>query len=291
MELHHLRYFAAVAEQLSFRKAADLLRVAQPAVSRAVQQLEAELGAALLERSRSHVKVTPAGVVVLERARKVLDDVGRLAEGLTTEKNINLRVGHVLPEYFKVGALATRLRTFRSENPAIDVETVPMLPRKILADLVKGQIDLGLVWLPLDDIPAEVCADIVLSDEPVVAVSAKHPLASKSTVRLRELSKEKAIVFPRASMPERFDEMASMLRRAGVDQIVTGPPNLMKVLAEVAAGAGFAIVPRLAASVHERLGFALCSLDGVAAPWSLAVLRLRTPKQQVINRVAKALIS
>lgn len=289
MELHHLRYFAAVAEQLSFRRAADQLRVAQPAISRAVQQLEAELGVALLERTRSHVKVTQAGTVVLERARKVLDDVSRLAQGLSTEKSVNVKIGHVLPEYFKVGPLAARLRTFRTENPGFEIETVAMLPRKLLTDLARGQVDVGLVWLPLDDIPAQLQADIVLTDEPVVALSGKHPLASRATVKLKDLSRDKVIMFPRSSMPERYDEIAGMLARARVDQVVAGPPNLMKVLAQVAQGAGFAVVPRLAASVHESLGFVLRPLEGVAAPWNLALLRPRQVKQPTVARLAAAL--
>lgn len=288
--LHHLRYFAAVAEVGSFRRAAANLRIAQPALSRAVQQLETDLGCALLSRTRAGVGVTTDGQRVLERAGAILEAFDRLGDGIGNTEASTVRIGHVLPEYLRAGQLATAMREFRNAHPGIELEVVPMLHRRMLAALSKSQLDVGFAWLPLEDVPPELHLDVVLMDEPVVALAAAHRHRERRSIRLSELKNEPVILFPRRAMPERYDEIVTMLDRAkGGHRITAGPPNLRDVLAAVSRGEGFSIVPRIAAEAHRALGIVLKSIDGVGARWNLAMLAPARPRSTAAGNVVAAL--
>jgi len=273
VELHHLRYFIAVAERLSFRRAAEHLHVAQPAVSRAVQQLEEEVGCRLFVRSSRGVALTEEGSRVLGRARSILDSISRISEGLTSQRGEPLRIGHVMPEYLRVGPLSQRAKAFRASFPATSLDTAPMLHRRLLHDLADGRIDVGFGWLPLESVPPGLQVEVVMTDKPAVALPPSHRLASASRVQLRDLRDDTFLLFPRRAMPERYDELVAMVRRAGIEPaIVTQSPNLQAVLASVGEGKGVSIVPRMAAKLHAAAGFVIADIDGVTAQWSLAMV-------------------
>jgi DNA-binding transcriptional LysR family regulator len=284
VELHHLRYFVAVADALSYRRAAEVLHVTQPALTRAVQQLEAELGVALLARSRVQVSLTKAGTKALTRARAILDKVERLGQGLGGEAAETLRVGHVLPEYFQAGPLLPRLRAFLARHPGASLDVRPLLHRAMLRELIAGRLDAGFAWLPIEGVPRELRVDVVLLDEPLVALPPGHRRASADAIALRVLRGERFVLFPRAAMPERYDEIVTMVERAGfTPNVVQETPSLRRVLEAVGQGAGVSVVPRIAATLHRMNGFTLHPIEGVQARWSLALIAQRAPESEPLK--------
>lgn len=289
MELHHLRYVVAVAELGSFRRASDRLHVAQPSLTRAVQQLEAELGCALLLRSPRGVAPTQEGDLVVERARRILESVGSLGVGLGSAKE-RLRVAHVMPEYLRVGALSTRLRALRAKHPGLEIETTPLLHRRLLEELVAGRMDVGFGWLPLEDVPRGLVVESIMTDEPVVALPPAHRRAAAGRIRLKDLGRDRFLLFPRRAMPERYDEIAAMLARAGIaPKIETHRPNLGAVLAAVSAGDGVSIVPRVAVRAHAKTPVALAEIEGVSARWHLAIVFRKPIARPLVEAFVEAM--
>lgn len=289
MELHHLRYFVAVAEAASFRRASERLHIAQPSLTRAVRQLEAELGCALLVRSPRGVSITKEGTAVIERAQRVLESVASLGRGLTREAEV-LRIAHVMPEYLRVGALSTRLRAFRASHPGLELAVTPLLHRRLLEQLVAGKMDVGFGWLPLEDVPRGLVVESVMTDQPVVALPPTHRRAAAGSIRLRDLARDRFLLFPRRAMPERYDEIAAMLARAGIDPTIeTHRPHLGAVLAAVANGDGVSIVPRLAVRAHAKVGVALAEIDGVSAAWHLAIVSKKSTGRPLIDAFVAAM--
>lgn len=290
MELHHLRYFVEVARTCNYRQAALRLHVSQPAISRAVQQLEAELGLLLLERSRSGVRPTAAGLSVLERATSVLEAVDKLGEGLGGRLGSTLRLAHVLPEYFRAGPLARSVQAFRARHPEVSVDLRAMLHAQMLSELAFGRLDCGFAWLPLENVPKSLSVEVVVLEQPVIALPPGHAAGRKDAVRLSELRAETFLLFPRNAMPERFDEIRSMLVRGGIEPTIRAlAPNLSVVLAAVGNGEGVSVVPRIAASVHARLGFTLHEIEGLSARWSLVRVAARKVCDPVLGEFLEAL--
>jgi DNA-binding transcriptional LysR family regulator len=149
MELRHLRYFVAVAEELHFRRAAERLHVAQPAVSEQIQKLEAELGVMLLARTKRSVALTDAGAAMLDEARRTLvqaDVAQRAARSAHKRAAAHLRIGY-LPDALPV-AVPRLLRRFAAAAPAIRVSLQTGSARPLLEDVREGRIDLAVVCLP-----------------------------------------------------------------------------------------------------------------------------------------------
>src|SRR3954447_8705876 len=149
MELRHLRYFVAVAEELHFRRAAERLHVAQPAVSEQIRKLEAELGVLLLHRTQRSVVLTEAGTVLLEDARRILrqtDAAQRATRRARDGVLSRLRIGYV-PDAMPA-TLPRALRHLRASTPAVQVELEAGSARALLADLRGDRLDAVVVSLP-----------------------------------------------------------------------------------------------------------------------------------------------
>jgi DNA-binding transcriptional LysR family regulator len=150
MELRHLRYFVAVAEELHFRRAAERLHVAQPAVSEQVRKLEAELGVVLLNRTHRSVSLTPAGSVLLEEARRVIrqSEIAREAARSARKNQLGrLRVGYTpdaVPRY-----VPRSLTRFAEAAPGIEIVLETGSALALAADVRGGRLDLAVVCLPL----------------------------------------------------------------------------------------------------------------------------------------------
>lgn len=273
----------------TYRAAAETLRVAQPALTRAVKQLENELGALLLTRGRAGVALTREGRVVLRRAQTILGAFERLGEGLGAPRQV-LHVSHVLPEYFAAGPLHARLRDFRAQHPELELVLRGRLPERMLADIARGKLDLGFAWLPIEAAPEGVLIEPVMRDEPMVALPPAHPLARKARLTPRELSGQTVVLFPRRAMPERFDDIVGMLQRGGARvEIRELRANLREVLVAVAAGSGVSIVPRVAAEAHADVGAVVRPL-GVSSPWMLAMVRA-TKRDRGLDALWRSLLT
>jgi DNA-binding transcriptional LysR family regulator len=250
MELRHLRYFIAVAEELHFRRAAERLNVAQPAVSQQLRRLEDELGVQLLERTQHHVCLTPAGEVLLVEGRRVLEQAARAQRaviGARDHGDGRLRIGH-LPDAVP-SALPRALERFAAATPGVEIvlETCPSL--ELIERVRDRRLDAAVVCLPA---PVNGLRSTTLGDEGVVvALAEAHPAAGVLAISPHQLEGTPLLMMARTTNPAFFDAVITAWRNAGVVATPTevAEPSLEHLLLVVAAGAGAALVP---ASTERR---------------------------------------
>jgi DNA-binding transcriptional LysR family regulator len=188
MELRHLRYFVAVAENLNFTKAAAKLHLAQPSLTRQIHNLEEEIGVRLLNRSKSQVALTEEGRSFLVDARRILAlatesilAVQRLSRGETGQLNI----AYLSNSDFEL--LPETLGAFRQAFPHIALNLFDMVPAEQFRALEGGKIDLGFVGLRPPATVGHVQWECIARHRTVVVLPGKHPLARKTRIRLRDL--------------------------------------------------------------------------------------------------------
>lgn len=271
MELRHLRYFVAVAEELHFGRAAERLHIAQPPLSQQIKQLEEELGAVLLNRTTRRVELTLAGAGYLEDARAILAsveqanaDVRLIADGRAGW----LRIGFVGSATYKYLPQVTRALTTELPRVELDVTSEMLTPAQIEA-LIEGTIDIGLLRPPVR--ATELSVEIVHS-EPLVAVLADgHPRASGKSVRLSDLADETFITYPSQRRSVVYDAVFDACHSAGF-----APSHTVEVaetstlVAFVAAGVGVALVPESVRYLGVN-GASFLKLDDVDARVDLAL--------------------
>jgi DNA-binding transcriptional LysR family regulator len=250
MELRHLRYFVAVAEELHFRRAAERLHVAQPAVSEQVRKLEQELGVRLFDRNQRRVELTDAGAAMLTEARHVLRqaDVAQQAARSAQDRTLmRLRIGYVadaLP-----ASVPRALRNLSSATPAVhtSLETGPAMA---LLDAVRDErLDAAIVCLPA---PTRGLRALRLGTEgAVAALPAGDPRAVRDSIDLEQMAPERVVVLPRPSNPAFYDAVVATCRQAGIAPTLVelGESHVEHALLAVSSGAGMALLP---ASVAER---------------------------------------
>lgn len=191
--LRHIRYFTAVAEELHFRKAAERVNIAQPALSRSIKHLEEQIGVKLLERNNRKVKLTHSGKVFLSSCHVIMDAM----EGAVTQarKASIGKVGHLIIGYtdFAIsGNLPKILQEFREAYPEITIEPVHGFTYKQVEDLHSEKLDFGFFTGPCDY--SGVSSITVQNDTYVAVLYENHPLAKKDSVTLQELAKEPFIL-------------------------------------------------------------------------------------------------
>jgi DNA-binding transcriptional LysR family regulator len=247
MDLRHIRYFQAVAEELSYSRAAERLHIAQPALSRAVQEIEADLGAILLERNRRTVRLTPAGSILLreagilfERWEEAMRRVRRTAAGEEGE----LRLGYIGPPTQPF--LGRLLHEYRQRYPRVSLHLEERTPERVWEMLAKGRLSAAFTR-PVSIAITSGLRTIVLRKERFGAVMpADHLLASRAsrTIPWRLLAGEPLIVLARREGVGSHDGILAACRRAGFAPRLAYTPSLIgTVLSYVAAGAGVGIVP------------------------------------------------
>ncbi|MFI0718085.1 LysR family transcriptional regulator [Streptomyces sp. NPDC021224] len=211
--LRHLRLFVVVAEELHFSRAADIIGMAQPPLSQSIRRLEAHLGTDLFDRSRRNVRLTPAGVLLLAEARRLLAAEQHLRAVMAgAQEPDTLRVG-VLPQT-SAAALHALLAAGARELPGLRIEPREAEEAEQLRLLRAGELDTGLLHHPLgtaDDLVAGPAAE---SDWGVVLHRASAP-ARRPEVALAELSGHDLVLFPRSAAPGWYDEILATCRAAG----------------------------------------------------------------------------
>ena len=244
MEIRLLRYFQAIAEELSFSRASRRLRIAQPALSRALKELEEEVGAQLLERNRRKVSLTPAGAVLLhetgvllERLEESLRRVRRTAAGEEGE----LRLGYIGPPTQPF--LGRLLHEYRKRFPKVSVHLEERTPERVWEMVVKGRLSVGLTR-PVISRDTSGVQTLLLRNEPLCAVvPPAHPLARKASVAWQALANEPLIILARREGVSLHDEVLAGCRKAGFTPRIAHNPSLIgTVLSYVEAGAGIGIV-------------------------------------------------
>jgi LysR family transcriptional regulator, benzoate and cis,cis-muconate-responsive activator of ben and cat genes len=200
MELRHLRYFVAVAEELHFGRAAKRLHITQPPLSQQIQLLERELGVKLLIRGRK-VQLTNAGRVLLEEARRtieVADRAARAARAAGAGEAARLRIGY--PAATLVELVPAAFRTFAERFPDVGIEAVAGHTGGLLSALRDDQLDIAVLAMNGHD-SETVCSKLLHREPLVLAVPDNHPLANRAALAMTDLAEQSMILLPRALDP------------------------------------------------------------------------------------------
>lgn len=245
MELRHLRYFATVAELLNFTKAAQRLRVAQPALSRQVRDLEDELGVRLLERGPRAVKLTEAGAAYLIETRAILeraDEAAILARAVARGERGEIHVGYA--PSLTVELLPCTLHAFHNQAPGVQVKLHDLSSQEMLTGVRDGRLHLALIARPATRALGALKFEL-LREYPVgVALPLAHRLARVKKVELRELTNEPLVAYSRAEYPEYHVTLGELFALVGATpRIAEEHDSAPSLIAAAEIGRGLAIVP------------------------------------------------
>jgi LysR family transcriptional regulator, hca operon transcriptional activator len=266
MELRHLRYFVAVAEELNFTRAALRLRTAQPSLSQQIRDLETEIGVELLARNRRSVALTEAGRVFLDEARLVLAQAERAvssARRLARSPQRSVTLGFVPAAEVKI--FPSVLTSVRAQFPQLQIVLQSLTTGEQIEALRNKTIDIGFMRLPIPD-PA-LTGEIVLREKIVAVVPANHPCAAKPALCLADLVDTPFLQIA----PKHAGELAPMIDR--YMQSLNFEPmraqkvdNVLTLMTTIGLGVGFSLLPDYA----EHLVFR-----------NVAARRLADPEQEV----------
>ena len=243
MEIRHLRYFLAVADELYFTRAAALLHVAQPALSHQIRQLEKEIGVQFLERTKRRVRLTSAGEIFRNRARVVVEQAARAAVEAA-------RIGRGSAGTVSIGVGSTRIwivlpelvRRFRQIARAVTIDIREMEPSDQLEALWHEATDVALMAANPRD--PELESILILRERLVAALPARHPASSRRRVNLKSLAGDTLVLPGRLAMPGFNEIVIGAFERAGAVPAETLTTRLIQTLICLVAGRlGVALVP------------------------------------------------
>jgi DNA-binding transcriptional LysR family regulator len=276
MELRHLRYFVAVAEELSFTRAAERLGISQPPLSTQISQLEKELGSQLLHRRARGVELTSAGKLLLEEARLILKQVETAKTSVRRRARAEtgrLILGSAGGTYFHP-LIPEIIREYGKRFPDIVLTPQASNTALLIARLRTGNIDIALVRPPISDTSGLVLQPVV-SEDSVVVLPNSHKLAGLASVPLAALSKEVFVMYPRALNPDSYDALIAACRAAGFRPALgQEAPQIVSVIPLVAAGLGVSIVPRSTTRIlSDEVRYV--SIEGHAPPAEICLASRR----------------
>ncbi|SCW37682.1 DNA-binding transcriptional regulator, LysR family [Rhizobium mongolense subsp. loessense] len=290
MELRHIRYFLAVAEEGNFTRAATKLGIGQPPLSQQIRDLETEIGAALFHRVPHGAELTAAGEAFLGEAKASLafaEKAKLAAQRANRGETGKLALGFTASSAFNPVVSAT-IRRFRARWPEVRLSLTEMNTLALMEKLNRGELDATFMRPSLDDPPGVRLKR--LDDEPmVVALPANHPLAKSERLSLALLSNEPFILFPRLVGLSLFDDVVLACRKAGFELTVAQEaPQISSVVNLVAAELGVSIVPASIAQIRLD-GVAYRQIDGPPAVARLALAVLKTQRSPVTENLMSLL--
>ena len=285
MELRHLRYFIAVAEELSFSQAARRLNIAQPPLSQQIQDLERETGLKLFDRSRRKIMLTQSGKDFMVDARNVLDSVAQLerktklrSEGHLGRLSIGVNMAIISPHFF-----SSILRRFRQRHPEIDLSLSDYLSVRQLEGLLSGEIDAGFLRLP-SQIPDLIDTHLIKRETMRMAVPTGHALARKKSVNWSELKGENFILINPDAARMFYEGLYFKCRMAGFEpKVEQYTNNLSTQLWMVSAGLGIAPLPTTP-NILKRGGVTFVSLPADAPVYETVMAWRRGDLSPVLQR-------
>jgi DNA-binding transcriptional LysR family regulator len=253
MELHQLRCFVAAAEELHFGRAAQRLEMLPSALGRFIRLLEEDLGTRLMRRTTRSVTLTDDGAALLKQARALLAQADALAATFRThgrKQAATVRVGAI--DSAAAGLLPTLLHDFRARRPDVTVQLVEDKTLRLVPQLLSGRLDLAFVRPP--ESPNKQLEFLFLFHETaVVAVSDRHPLASRKRLTIKDLSDQPLIVPERRSRPHSHDLTMKLFAEAGLEARIAQIANEKQTIVNlVSAELGVAIVPKWTSRMAAR---------------------------------------
>ncbi|MES2185873.1 MAG: LysR family transcriptional regulator [Pseudomonadota bacterium] len=245
MDLRHLRYFIAVAEELHFTRAAQRIGIAQPPLTFQIKALESELGVQLFDRQPGKVTLTVPGEVYLEEARAILEHVKKAAlrcqlsaQGLVGR----LSIGFTESASFRA-EVTTALHRYRSLYPRVEMSLEESRTGPLMESLRQGRIDLAFVRLPIGE-DSGIRFSVVSTEPMVVVVPRGHRLEARKALRLEELREELFVLYPRTTRSGLSEMVVSACEARGFSpKVVQHTPQISSTINLVASALGISIVP------------------------------------------------
>ncbi|MFJ3048144.1 LysR family transcriptional regulator [Herbaspirillum chlorophenolicum] len=250
IELRHLTYFRTVAETLHFGRAAALLHISQPPLTRQIAALEKELGAQLFDRSKRAIQLTPAGKYFYRDTTeifKVLERAKRNVSSSSTGKSGSLKVGFMMSSAYNI--LPSVTRHYSAAFPEVDMRLTEYVPNLLATDIEDERVDVGIMYRPED------CSRLVshtIYAEPLLAVLPKdHRLADKAAISVAELAQDPFVNIPRSIAPVVFDIIVNHCQSNGFRPRIVLEANLQQTIVNlVGEGLGVALVPTSMQAMH-----------------------------------------
>lgn len=248
MDIKKLTYFLAVAQELHFGRAATRLNIAQPPLSRAIIALEEEIGVTLFDRSRSQIKLTPAGAALQDHAVQLL---ARLDSALREVRAVGqggagrLRLAFVGSASH--GLLPILIKSFRSFYPQVELVISTMNNADLHRALISRDIDIAVARPELRDV--ELRSEVLGREKLVLALPDNTPLASKSEIALKDLADQTFVLYPRRPRPSYVDTVLSICQREGFSPAkLELTQDFQSTMSLVSVGVGVSVVPQSVAS-------------------------------------------
>ncbi|EJN05849.1 LysR substrate-binding domain-containing protein [Phyllobacterium sp. YR531] len=270
MELKRLRYFIAVAEELHFGRAAVRLGMAQPPLSRQIGQLEKDVGALLFDRSRSQIRLTQAGEILLERSRDLLaslDSTFAEVRRIGTGSEGRLRIAFVGSSTH--GVLPTLVKSYRSHYPEVELVLTTMNNAELKRALIQREIDVAIARPSIVD--DEVKTEFLHQEPLILALPDNSPLNSQAVPNLADLCDETFILYPSKPRPSFADYVLNVCQSAGIPHVRTVMAmDYQTAISLVSVGVGVSIVPQ-SVSTTQRAGVSYKRYAGPNPNTSLSV--------------------
>lgn len=288
VDLRQMRYFVAVARERNFTRAAQMLHIAQPPLSRQIQLLEEELGVALLTRSSRPVQLTEAGRFFYEQSMQILGRVEQMRNAtirVGLSQNSVLSIGFVASTLY--GGLPALVRKLRQAAPEIDIQLIELVSVQQVPALKEGRIDIGFGRLRNTD--PSITSVVLREERLAVALPDSSPLsASSDPLAVSTLASEKLIVYPRAPRPGFADQVLGMLLQHDVQpREVMEVSEIQTALGLVAAETGVCVVPSSARALRSDLHFRTIEGERTTSP---VVLNHRAGDQSATVMLVKRLL-
>ena len=286
MELRHLRYFQAVAEELNFGRAAIRLNISQPPLSKQIQQLERELGVILFDRKPGGIVLTTAGHILLDGTRELLlqlDRVGRRVQRASKGEIGKLTVGFRETAMYN-GVLPAILHAYREAFKDVELDIIPLPSVSQIDALRVGRLDVGFVHDTFSD-QHNLSSEEVYVDSVVLALHSANPLARRRRLHLKDLSGEPLIWFPRTTSPRYHDALLYACQRAGMTMnIVQLAPYVGgTALTLVSAGVGISFAQESSARMTKPMNVSLRRVEDLKLKARLCVTWRKDNSSPLLN--------
>jgi DNA-binding transcriptional LysR family regulator len=284
IELRHLRYFVAVAEELNFTRAAERLGINQPPLSLQIQQLEKGMGTQLFRRHTRGVELTDAGKLMLEEARVILRQVETAKTGV--QRRVRGETGQVIvgsagATYFHP-LIPAIFREYHLKYPDVILAPQASSTKLLVAQVRAGQIDVAFIRPPIGDNDG-LAIEPLVDEQTVIVVPAGHPLSNSASVPLAALAKETFVLCSRAQNPGCHDSIVAACQRAGFTPALgQEAPQVVSVIPLVAAGLGVSIVPRSTSRILVD-GVRYLPVEGDAPRSLIGLAHRRNDRSQAVQ--------
>ncbi len=244
MELRHLRYFIAVAEEMNIHRAAERLNISQPPLSVTIKQLEQEIGTLLFTREGRSIQITSAGTNFLEHAKKIIEH-SKFAMSETKEigegRKGTLKIGFVSSAV--TGIFQNSVYAFRRQNKDVSIITKQLINNLLSQNLINKTIDIGIGRYP-EEFPSDIAVYKATRESWIVAMGSQHPFTKKKKVYIEDFKQHCLHFYPRWNSPTGYDDIATLFKSHGVPfEPVIDATEQTAIAGLVASGRGLAVVP------------------------------------------------